>query len=783
MSIVDHSPLLRLCYLGRFLWVFFQIEELSDPSHSKHTFQATLQDLPQGLNETYESILLKIEKKSPRQITFAKKVFDWTLAARRPLALSELQEAVAIGLSDKFWDKSKISTEPDGRQFLENCGALVVFDELSDTVRLAHHTVAQFFEENCKRRHGRRECDLLLGDTCLTYLMFTDFETQITLRDKTCPPVKWNASNQVPFYYILQLLGISKGIFDYILRIYHRGDRTLLPDIDYQDLMRKFEKAPVSAPMDQKYRLLGYVRQNWIWHVRQFTRFMPERWRQFRDMVFNKKLVFEFRPWPEARALAGLPYLMIFLWALETAHEPLLFLLQESAPLADYVRVATESYIGQIIRRGAIDIFRLLVKEEKLIASNDRLMCDALLSRQVDILSIMLDEGSSSANAHFLLKERHDDMGDPLGYSKRPGKGDTGLTATHIAAYNGDKKMLILLLDKGAGVDGTDSSLRTPLFYACCHVDGVSDIDNLEILKILLSRGAAIDTKDCDGETALQKTLRQKDRKSAIVKELLAQGASVHSRNCYREDILETAILHAPENLQYFKGRGLNFEARDEQGFTPLLRSMKSWRVNEDRVMGLILAGADVKVQDSSRKTPLHMAAEKDMSLAVVKCLVEHGADVHARNVWGRLALDIAVDHRNVKMVQTFMQSGVGINAHHPDWEPPIFHMIRHGYTAKVATLLACGGDPDTTDHGNPPKSALTCSAIFNMVEIAKMLIRCGAKVRPEIWDKECDSFYWAVIKGYMTILRLLFSELSVDKRHEMWYLWDYLGWISPHNT
>ena len=100
---------------GMFLWVFFQLDELCE-APSDAIIRRTLRDLPDGLGETYERILTKIEQKRMKK-QIARKVFLWVLCARRPLRIEEIQEAVAFEPTDASWDSDKI---PDSDLMLQS---------------------------------------------------------------------------------------------------------------------------------------------------------------------------------------------------------------------------------------------------------------------------------------------------------------------------------------------------------------------------------------------------------------------------------------------------------------------------------------------------------------------------------------------------------------------------------------------------------------------------------------------------------------------------------------
>lgn len=91
---------------------------------------------------------------------------------------------------------------------------------------------------------------------------------------------------------------------------------------------------------------------------------------------------------------------------------------------------------------------------------------------------------------------------------------NSGYTALHYAARNGNTDICRLLLQNGANIDAlTKCGKASPLHKAA--VGG-----KLATVKVLLQYGACIDLKDADGHTALKKAT---DNKHVAVADLLLQ--------------------------------------------------------------------------------------------------------------------------------------------------------------------------------------------------------------------------------------------------------------------
>jgi len=93
--------------------------------------------LRRDLDETYDELLSRVDGADRRQYT--QRMFNWIIAARRPLQVDEMREAIALTIDDKQFDSTKI---PNNLQRLVHaCGNLVLIDEDTQNVQLAHYTV------------------------------------------------------------------------------------------------------------------------------------------------------------------------------------------------------------------------------------------------------------------------------------------------------------------------------------------------------------------------------------------------------------------------------------------------------------------------------------------------------------------------------------------------------------------------------------------------------------------------------------------------------------------
>jgi hypothetical protein len=110
-------------YNFRFHWVALQLNELKE-CRTKTDLKKQLADLPQGLDKTYDQILLRIKEKDH---DYAKTFLQWLCFAVRPLTLKELVTTAAVDLSAENGPEYKSDNElQDIKCVLKICSSFVM---------------------------------------------------------------------------------------------------------------------------------------------------------------------------------------------------------------------------------------------------------------------------------------------------------------------------------------------------------------------------------------------------------------------------------------------------------------------------------------------------------------------------------------------------------------------------------------------------------------------------------------------------------------------------------
>lgn len=110
----------------------------------------------------------------------------------------------------------------------------------------------------------------------------------------------------------------------------------------------------------------------------------------------------------------------------------------------------------------------------------------------------------------------------------------------------------------------------------------------------------------------------------------------------YGWSALHMAVKDKDEGLvRELLGKGVDVNAQDNNGRTPLHLAVNDEEVSTVIVMLLIKNGAKVSTKDYRGKTPLHLATHQ-FSLSAVRILLHAGADVNAKDRHGNGPLEIA---------------------------------------------------------------------------------------------------------------------------------------------
>jgi hypothetical protein len=406
-----------------------------------------------------------------------RKVFPWIACARRRLTIDEINEAYAIDATDTRLYREKVPT--DHKRILEACGSLILFDKDDRTVSFAHNTVKQFLigSTNTSELVGSLqfkldEAEFRIGEACVTYLSFSDFETQLIRAETTTMPIHSNlvqgAVTQIPFGKTLYSIGskISEG-FGFVNRLPPKPFVLSLPTV-----------GPPSGELEERYHLLNYIVHNWHWHTSQFTPDKPPSiWAKFKTLALQRQLPFNIRPWeslsgktiPEEHKISNLK---LFQWAATDPDRAIFLRLWDCnagntdlKPYLDHEAAAGRNLFTHAIKNGYYTLVQLLIQRgeadvELEDSNHERPLHLAVETGQIAIVKLLMSKGA--------------DVNAQGGYHGN---------ALQAASLRGNLAVVKLLLSKGADVNTQGGNYGSPLRAALAN-------RHQDIAELLLSKGA-----------------------------------------------------------------------------------------------------------------------------------------------------------------------------------------------------------------------------------------------------------------------------------------------------
>jgi uncharacterized protein len=172
---------------------------------------------------------------------------------------------------------------------------------------------------------------------------------------------------------------------------------------------------------------------------------------------------------------------------------------------------------------------------------------------------------------------------------------------------------------------------------------------------------------------------------------------------------------------------GANFSTTGIDGNTVLHAAVGS---EQPEVLAYLLrCGADVNmINGNLRATPLYMASALGLT-AVVRMLLEHGADPSVETVNGDTALFAATFAGSTDVVELLLRSGVQIAVTSRAYEnnAPLALAVMRGHAAVAGVLLRHGADANLLNQAGTPM--LQIAAARNSTELLSLLLEHGAAV------------------------------------------------------
>jgi len=317
-------------------------------------------------------------------------------------------------------------------------------------------------------------------------------------------------------------------------------------------------------------------------------------------------------------------------------------------------------------------------------------------------------------------------------------------------------------------------------------IDAVREQDR-EAVRALLRQKADVNAREGDGATALHWAVVRDDVET--IDGLLRAGANVKAANDYGVTPLSLACTN--RNAAVVKkllSAGADPNAATSMGETPLMTCTRTGSV--DGVTALFEHGAtNVNAQEASHGQTALMWAAAQEAPDVVRALLAHGADVHARSTsrllpvslgggggnfrdavlqpqGGATPLLFAARHGRIDNARLLLDAGADVNEAAPNGESALVTASFSGQGAFAAFLLDRGANPNDTTAGY---AALHAAVLRGDLELVKALCAHGAdpNVRLTKGSRQQRDSSWYALSGALVgatpfLLAAKYAEIEI---------------------
>ncbi len=352
----------------------------------------------------------------------------------------------------------------------------------------------------------------------------------------------------------------------------------------------------------------------------------------------------------------------------------------------------------------------------------------------------------------------------------------------------------------------------------CAVIDG-----DLEMVKLLLSRGADINETNLFGCTALINAAQNHRSDKEITEFLLDRGADINAGNQYEQTLLHMAAIRGDKEMaEFLLDKGADIEMKDNEKFTPLRTAVYYSKI--EMVKLLMDRGADINTKDKDGETPQQVCldyyeiyqlleenrstrersnkvlsqdvldlllghltcaqncsypgiGESDLALKSAKALLSLGANPNKEYINDYndkfYTLHEALENDFMHLAELLLKYGADVNIKDQCRGSLLHNFAYHGDKVKVEFLLRHGADINAK--GIVGDTVLQSAVLGDSKEVVELLLDRGADVNTKDHNGSMP-LHKAASFGYIEILKLLIDRGSdinvkdVDGRTPAYY-------------
>ncbi|KAF5700342.1 nacht domain-containing protein [Fusarium mundagurra] len=369
---------------------------------------------------------------------------------------------------------------------------LVEVDYETKTVHFIHTCIQQFFLTASEKPafsdfHVRiEEADRHIGDICVTYLNFSDFNTTLVQVRPRLPPIAPNEICQNALrneWSWPRLLRLSQKV---------RGHKRRAADIDATIAScTRVSDTTVQEMIILDHPFLAYASAHWLSHSVHFDKVQSQTWRLWKKMLTCGH---ELAASPVSEEHHQNIDKALVLWATHNKHSALLYVVAASTELIEQFHPILFDYV---LQESDVKLLHRILDTKTWDSTLDSLFCDAAHTGRLEIVKTLFEAGVDTNAYGSLPRQRHGlplieaaakDQIEVIKYLLQKGANPDLQTASYYRAFElaallgGSKgfQACKLFIDAGVNVRDTQALLKS-----CVRGDR-------EIIELLLSAGADI---------------------------------------------------------------------------------------------------------------------------------------------------------------------------------------------------------------------------------------------------------------------------------------------------
>jgi hypothetical protein len=206
-----------------------------------------------------------------------------------------VKEAIGFSIETDSYNAALLPN--DLYRLARACGDLVIIDQDTEVVQLAHYTVQEYLlglrtSKETQFKELATQPEYLVAGLCLKYLTFPDFERQVVKPHRDLGTEFGKAGKALIDSTLPKPLQKTTRLVSHF-----RGGLSTAPvEIDYRAYIEPNRK---NDHLDKKFALIRYIIDNWPYHTSQLSITPKDSTplKLLKEVALHLQRPFEFRPW------------------------------------------------------------------------------------------------------------------------------------------------------------------------------------------------------------------------------------------------------------------------------------------------------------------------------------------------------------------------------------------------------------------------------------------------------------------------------------------------------